>query len=583
MDKVTCQMLLWLISNCEDSQLVDIALQSVAGARPGFPVAMLVEANVTELVVQRLNSCLVLNSRTNTISLKHATSIETVGLYVQALARLLESDAGFKLSSKHRVTQLDYKLLNTFSNPNSDKRISKFTSFFSDRLGEDGDITTIATSIAVPLCYHMSAGNSSTPLEARYHASIIQLRNDQLIRSHLNRGVAIDSRALLALLEAAPHWIIRRTTPTGNIVELRSSIMLLVQLIRSPSCSAPEFQYALGLALTIVAVLMHNYPGWEHPQNNVWDRATRAIEVYRHYRVEHHEEPRRLLAFGLLGLLRGVSETSTTFRKDEITALVAVLTQIKDFHSIAGYHLHTFPNTLTIAQHARMTLLGTLQAVVNWRSDFGETALIPCLTQLLLEVDALKDSNIAKLALKAFLGLRNNRLQRTCSKLLPECILGLRDSLEDLEPAQTSGLIDISLSNDAYSAPTAMACLWKLIKWLIGAAKRRPNGQPTNVLADMLKHEAFASLRAKAPDLPVSPRSIFEVGLADMRYPLLKEMKGHKYAASIVSESGILSSMCRSDGAYDAVPYLEELRDGQSWYNKLMELSDMQSSCDVGV
>ncbi|KAG8715271.1 hypothetical protein FRC09_016766 [Ceratobasidium sp. 395] len=572
MDKVTCLMLLWLIRNCEDSQLVDMALQSIAGARPGLPGEMLAEADVARILVQRLNNCLMYDSRTKTISFKPAASVEAAGLYARALTRVLECDAGFGPSSKYQVPQLDRKHLDTFFNPDMDKIYFELQNrIFINEQGEDKDFTTIATSIAAPLCYHEST--SSLSKTVRGSSKVLQSSLDRLLRSHLNRGVAIDSRALLASLEVAPHWMIRQVT-SMNKKRRNASIMLLVQLLRFPSCSAPDFQYAIGLSLTVVTFLMHDYPGWEHPLNSIEDRATRAIEVYRHYKVEHREEPKVLIVSGLLGLLRGVLEEQETFQKDEAILFSEVLTHIGDFHSIATYRLHTFPDTLTIAQHTKTTLLETLQVVVDGRSDFGETALIPCLTQLLLQVDALRDSNIGGIALKAFLSAQNSRLRRICSEPLLKCS-GFYRSLEAIELVQMSGLIDISLGKDAYSAPTAMICLWNLTEQLIKAVNTTSDERLATVLADMLKHDAFASLRAMAPNLPVSPKNMFELGFADMWYPLLKEMTSHQYAASIVGESEILVSMRYSHRASDAIPYMGELRDGRSWYDMITELDDI--------
>ncbi|KAG8725277.1 hypothetical protein FRC09_003561 [Ceratobasidium sp. 395] len=579
-DKVPAQMLLWLISNCEDSQLVDIALQSIAGACPGFPVEILAEADVTKMVVQRLNSCLASDLRTDTICLKPAISIEVVALYAQALARLLEYDAGFRSSPEH---QLNRKQLGAFFNPDMSGTMSELKSRFFDRRAEGDDIITVAASIAIPLYYRMSADNPSASPNERISAMIRRRKYDVPIRIHLDRGPAIDSRAFLTLLEAVPHWIIRRMTSMNN-GERGSSIVLLVQLIHSPSCSAAEFQYAIGLSLVVAAILMHDYPGWEHPLNDIEDRATRALEVYRYYKVDHHAEPKALIVSGLLGLLRGASRTPTALRQDEVEILTDVLAQIEDFPSVAGFRLHTLPDTLTITQHAKTTLLETLQAVADACSDFGEAALILCLTQLLDEVNTLSDSSICEAALEAFLGARNSVVRRICSKLRLECVWELDDDFkEDLEPAQISRLIDISLGDDAYSAPAAMTCLWIPIERLIEAANATPDGQSAAVLAGMLKHDAFTSLRAKAPDLPVSPRNILEVGFAEMWYHLLKEMKSHKYASSFVNESRIITYMRFSNGV-EGIPYLEELRDGRSWDNILMEMeSNNRSGYDVEI
>ncbi|KAG8704066.1 hypothetical protein FRC09_003793 [Ceratobasidium sp. 395] len=579
MDKVTAQMLLWLISNCEDSQLVDIALQSIAGARPGFPVETLIETVVIDMLVQRLSTCLVANERTGTICLKLATSIEEVGLYAQALARLLESGASFISSFEYQIPQLSCKQLDDFFDSHMNKIIAKLKNRFLDRIGENDNITTLLTSFAAPLRHNMlvDAPPARQSL-ARIQARTAEDRFDQLIQSHLDGRIAIDSRALLPLLEAIPHWIIHRMMLGSSIGSLGSLLMLLVKLVHSPSCSAHDFQYAIGLSLAVATVLMRDYPGWERPSHNIKDRTARAIEVYRYYKLEHYVEPKELLVSGLLGLLHGVSETPVTFSKNEVTIVTDVLAQTGDFSSVLGYHLHTLPENLDTTQHAKTILMEILQGVAGGQSDFGETAVIPCLTQLLHPDGALADLNTHRPALGAFLGAQNSRLRRICSPLLLRWLPKFFVNLKDLEPAQLSGLIDISLGDDAYSAPTAMMCLWRLTSWLIEEANRTSNGQLATVLADMLKHDAFTSLRAKIPDdLPVPPKNIYEVGFAEMWYPLLKEMKSHKHAASVVGESSVLCYMIDCNGASGAVPYLEELRDGRSWYDMLLELDKMPS------
>ncbi|KAG8769795.1 hypothetical protein FRC12_004737 [Ceratobasidium sp. 428] len=588
-DEVTSQMLLWLISNCEDSRLVDIALRSIAGARHDFSFEPLVEAGVLELLAQRLNNCLVIDWRTNTIQLKPTSSVDIVSLYAQAMFHLLAYDVGFK-SSNHQVQQLSYRQLAESFHTKLEQTAPGLRGLaINSTLAEDHSLAAIATSILAPLCYARKTNSSTSqsfyPVFHSQHHDFgpkVQSEISQLLQNHLNKAVTLHDRALLALLETAPHWIIGHMGDRHINPARGSSIMLLVQLVHSPSCSAPDFQYAIGLSLAVAAVLLHDYPGWEHPSNSIEGRATRAIEVYRYYKAEHNVEPKVLVVSGLLGLLRNVSRTPMTFQKDEVTMLIDMLTQIGDFRTIADHRLHTLPDTLTIAQHAKMTLLETLQAVVDGRSDFGETALVPCFMQLLEEGYALGDLNIAKLALKVFLDPRTSGFRGTCSDLLLKCLSKFYDSLTDLESAQISGLIDISLGNDAYSAPIAMICLWRHTEWLIGAANNTPDGQPATVLVDMLKHDAFALLRAKAPDLPISPGNIFEVGLAEMWYPLLKEMMSHKYAALIVGESDILGSMLSTDGGWRTVPYLEELRDGQPWGDIIWKLRDM-SSCDVEV
>ncbi|KAG8696976.1 hypothetical protein FRC09_008166 [Ceratobasidium sp. 395] len=414
-----------------------------------------------------------------------------------------------------------------------------------------------------PLCYRIPPSDPLLYLLSNDPVPRVQRKNNQLIQSHIDGAITIDSRALLALLEAAPHWIIARMMAMVR-EERIYSMMLLAQLIRSPSCSAPELQYAIGLSLTVAAFLMHDYPGWEHPLNNIEDRTTRTIEVYRYYKAEHHEDPKVLVVFGLLGLLQGGISERQAFSEHDITILADILAEIEEYSSLR-YRIHTLPDNFALEQHAKAILVETLRTVINGRSEFGEVALISCLTQLIFAVtNKLHDSNVVKLVRQAFCASRNNRFQTVCLKLLYRCPLSLTN-WEDLEAAHMSRLIDVSLGDDAYVAPAAMSCLWKITSWLIKEASTAPSGRLAGVLTDMLQHNAFALLRAEAPDLPNPPGNVFEVGFADMWYPLLKEMKSHKWAALVVDESGILPYMRNFYWAVSAVPYLAELQDGRSW------------------
>ncbi|KAG8725284.1 hypothetical protein FRC09_003568 [Ceratobasidium sp. 395] len=552
---------------------------------------MLSEANATEMVVQRLDDCLMFSSGCGGTYLKSTTPIEVVALYAQALVRLLESKAGFRPSSERQVPHLSCKHLSAFFDPNTNETISELKN-----LPGDFNLYAIATSIITLLCYHSPGLCPKTPSGnmSRTVAQKLQRSYEELLDSASYRysSDAINRSTLLTLLEATPHWIIPRMMYLDD-GELNNLIVPLVQLLSSPLCSAPDFQYSIGLSLTVAAVLLHDYPGWEHPSNSIEDRATRAIEVYRYYKVEHHVEPKALVVFGLLGLLRDVPEMLVALnRKGEPivngetlsdTLVADLLTHISDFSSIADFRIHTLPDTHTITQHAKMTLLETWRAVVpDERSNFNKTVLMPCLMQSLLGVDALNDSNSARLALEVFLTSRDDTTRRICSELLRKSLRERWTNLKDLDFTQISKLIDMSLSGDVSRAPTAMVCLWRLVQRSIQSANTMLDEQLATVLADMLKHDAFESLRIKAPDLPVSPSNMFEVGFAEMWYPLLKEMMSDEHAVSLLGESEILRYMRNYSGAENAVPYLEELRDGRPWRDILDELDNM-SSCDVEV
>ncbi|KAF8602291.1 hypothetical protein BDV93DRAFT_607514 [Ceratobasidium sp. AG-I] len=57
MDHLTTRTLRWLISNCENPEAIDVALQSIAGANHFLPIAPLLGCNAVALIVQRIKDC----------------------------------------------------------------------------------------------------------------------------------------------------------------------------------------------------------------------------------------------------------------------------------------------------------------------------------------------------------------------------------------------------------------------------------------------------------------------------------------------------------------------------------------------
>lgn len=91
MDLVTCQMLVWLVVNCEDSRSVDITLQAIAGATDDLPRALLWENKVVDILYARLSACTGQDPSTKWYKVNSVSMIPAALRYCQAF-RIFASD-----------------------------------------------------------------------------------------------------------------------------------------------------------------------------------------------------------------------------------------------------------------------------------------------------------------------------------------------------------------------------------------------------------------------------------------------------------------------------------------------------------
>lgn len=104
MDNVTSSMISWMISNCEDSSSVDLALQALAGADPQLlPRRQLWECDAIQLVCQRLAATqkALLNRLAGNQQSKQGTPLDAASLYARSLSFLTTTIQGEGLAITH--------------------------------------------------------------------------------------------------------------------------------------------------------------------------------------------------------------------------------------------------------------------------------------------------------------------------------------------------------------------------------------------------------------------------------------------------------------------------------------------------
>ncbi|QRV99840.1 transmembrane protein [Ceratobasidium sp. AG-Ba] len=561
MDQVTSNMLCWLVTHCEDKRYVDVALQSIAGACCQLPRGQLVEADTTGMIVQRLVNSFDFNDEGDTVQVNVDSSV---------LPRLPS-------------------FIQTLTN----RRLGSL--WMSDSsAGVDCNVKALAACIIFPRC----TGLMSTEVDPEWThyrlwkdmRTIRQISMDsddtgrilELIQGHIDNAAILQDRVLLALLESMHYSMIE--TMLGTTVEDQAHVItFLARILRAPACASIEFQHAIGLGLTIAAVLLTPYPGWIRPTNERVSFQARAAEVYSYHVNRRYEGSQELIVFGLLAMLR--PPVADIFSFSDLRMIYHAMTKIKDWERMTP-SIHTITSQRdTFKQISGITLRYIQEATEN-ENCLSDRAFVELLRSLCSGVD-FSISEDFNTVMHLFCNMQNRGLRKLCSQALQfgsqttRIFWNVDDTIDFdklANPTLMARLLELSSgTEDVYVAPSVMGYLWSMIVRLLREAE--VNGDAAAILAHILETEHFMSLRQKMPNLPVTPKNIYETGLADIWYPLLAEMSGDRSGAAALESSYIIYYMLDSCyGREDIAPYLAELQDGRKWVDILEELRDKCTS-----
>ncbi|QRV85773.1 transmembrane protein [Ceratobasidium sp. AG-Ba] len=593
MDQVTSNMLCWLVTHCEDKRYVDVALQSIAGACCGLPRGVLVEADAVGLIAHRLVDSFDFSNEGGII----CVNIDSAVCYARALGWLTTIDAVYASSfdnwsaAKKDLYRL-YKRIEVFESDRAFKRISSL--WMSDnRAGVDCNVKALAASIIFPSC---SGGNMVVDPEWKHYRLWSDMRMTslamdstdtsrilELIQSHIDNAATLQDNELLALLESMHHTMIE--TMLGTTVEDQAHVItFLARILCAPACASIEFQHAIGLGLTIAAVLLTPYPGWIRPTNERVSFQARAAEVYSYHVSRRYEGSQELIVFGLLAMLR--PPVADIFSFSDMRMIYHAMTKIEGWERMAP-SIHTITSQQDTSKQISSVTIRYIQEATENENCLSDRVFVELLRSLCSGVDFSISEEDFNTGMHLFCNIQNRGLRKLCSQALQFDSRAARmfwniDDTIDFDklanPTLMARLLELSSgTEDVYVAPGVMGYLWNMIERLLREAEL--DGNAAAILAQILETEHFMSLRQKMPNLPVTPRNIYETGLADIWYPLLAEMSGDRSGAAALESSKIIYYMlggCYGQG--DMAPYLAELRDGRKWVDILEELRDKCAS-----
>ncbi|QRV85764.1 transmembrane protein [Ceratobasidium sp. AG-Ba] len=360
--------------------------------------------------------------------------------------------------------------------------------------------------------------------------------------------------AQLALLEAIPHYIIDQFAASISESDheyQKHLAILLVRIVHNSSCASIELQHAIGLSLTILAVLKHPYPGWKRPLNDHADFQSRAVEVYRYHKTHRYEHSELLVAFGLLGLLRS---ENYKFSDNDVSIILDALKEVKCIDCLQ-LGVHTLPTAFSLKRMATETMLKYTQAVLTMKSPHSDATIariLLALSTLEFDVSSQAKRPFKRLLLKSMPFNNTGRwyIWKFCFEVLSyHCSNGIVGSSDiqnifgaRLDLDVVNKLVSLSLGeDDVYAAPAAMRLLWMLISPPEETSHYHRDNNVPPPLEVLRNTEALpASIRNR---LASQPTNKWAHVFTDMWYPLLEELCGWKTTARSVQDSGILQEM----------------------------------------
>ncbi|QRV79813.1 activating signal cointegrator 1 complex subunit 3 [Ceratobasidium sp. AG-Ba] len=418
MDVITSQMLAWMIVTCEDSRSVDIALQSISGARPAIPLGPLKEREAYSLARRRVRSLMQWDTGSWVYQLKNPSMLRTASRYCRAMSMFIR-DSG----SLNQDPGADQYL-------NTSMHLSLFDLIASDTAEE----TRLHLDVNVAACLAY-AGWDWEPFSSRYHFlpklsfESVAARASMIISEYASYNMSGLSVLFgTQFLESYGHFMIRR----GLISKEPKSIPNVVGLVRiflQAKETNKEIAQTVSSVLAAAAFAVNSYPGGDQPSTSADGSVKRAVQV-----LDHHQNPsspfpmEESFTFGIIGLLPYI----------ELTELHSDPVLMADIHNlmISGIELwygrpYTIPESYTWTAHLTSTY----------------TKFQPPITKL-PEIQGVSSESIALNVLLARAGFVHHRLS------LPVLVILCYAQSQELQDicAQTLASIPIARSSSEIGA-----------------------------------------------------------------------------------------------------------------------------------
>ncbi|KAG9123864.1 hypothetical protein FRC07_013699 [Ceratobasidium sp. 392] len=398
MDSVTSQMLAWMITNCEDSRSVDIALQALAGAHDGLPRAPFEQCDTATLVLSRLElSCATFNITSTAPSTQQLAAVTAAGRYLRGAANWL------------------------YGGDSVPARYDRWTGYVED------DRRTSLEYSGYRTLYHACAHDEVSIASIESIGSALDHVTSSL-DSHLREGgITLSATVLHALVKASVHYLVGRWPREEDHGQHGSLPVLLARVFVTCYGTAPDTAQAAALALAAGAFANYTYPGGEEPPVDVNAREKRAVQVLQHYQA-NKPDTHQLFALYMFGFYSWLPWFISDGHDEQLAAITRELGSVTGrgeywMHIILHKDIRTLPPSFSVRDHAIKTVSNFMSSTTGMTQN--QTSAIVTTLLLFFEIRNPDQSHIG-LYLVALVGLCHTESkddQKLCMQAIARTII----------------------------------------------------------------------------------------------------------------------------------------------------------------
>ncbi|KAG9121860.1 hypothetical protein FRC07_002005 [Ceratobasidium sp. 392] len=518
MDMVTSQMIAWLITNCEDSRSVDIALQAIAGGNFNLPYEPLVQCGARELVIQRLRACTQWDHESNRVLVKELPMMPQALAYCGAYGLLVSSD---RYQSDRDLWNLNAdEQKNLTGRGYEDLSMMKVvTELLQQAMQESKSFRSLTPNLlaaiaaaAMPFCHW--DWSPSLESDNRYIAPKIAAT---ILDQHLHvDDIVISASTLYALVKSTSHYLVSIWAKEEEHDSQSLLPMQIVEIYAVSHDAAPDTARAAAVVLAAVALATNSYPGGQGPSHTIDAREKRARDLldYYHANKPTDEVATSLFIFGFVGLLPrlsvgglGVLPTPESNTFNRIKRYIAAL------HDFKGQiQIHTLPANYPLLDHAIDSAVQCITSVGSPKFSLHDepTVVLACSSLLLPKQDLYEaHSHLYGTAAVALCRAKSMELRDICMKILDSQRLPV-DPLQPLILSSGTNFLEQMcriLPETSVSVVPVALLHFRLLLASIMLSTQHSLDERRSVLEPLLScHPEFAGLRP--PDVTLSSQSI---------------------------------------------------------------------------
>ncbi|KAG9126681.1 hypothetical protein FRC07_002410 [Ceratobasidium sp. 392] len=287
-DTVTSQMVAWMVTNCEDSRSVDIALQALAGAYDDLPQVPLEQCRALSLIFSRLKlSCALFENTSEPLSAQQQVAISTACRYLRGSANCWYGDG----SVRNRYDRWAYYVEGSMRDlsyrdyPQLHPAHRKLLTLSRHRIDDSGMLVA-AASLIFSHVEGLDRSDRIRDQELAISASNALDHMTSALESHFHEGgTSLSATVLQALVKGSIHYLVGRWPREEDHGQHGSLPGLLARVFVTCYGTAPDTAQAAALALAAGAFANYTYPGGEEPTLDVDAREKRAVQVLQHYQT----------------------------------------------------------------------------------------------------------------------------------------------------------------------------------------------------------------------------------------------------------------------------------------------------------